>query len=125
MTDKLKKTFDLPSEQDMEDTYSYLKSIEIPEDPELKDIAMFALEAYKSQMTLIEHIEPKYRQRYMEVANQFLVTARDALSKARELDQKQMKIDYDQGDKKEPEKEEGTVDRKSLMREKSQLRSVK
>lgn len=90
----IEKTFDLPHDDELEELESLLL-IDIPDNPELKDIARIALETYKKQIELMAQIEPKYRQRYLEVANGYLNTAKEALSKIEDVRQKQEKQDFD------------------------------
>lgn len=80
MTDKLRDTFNLPKNQE-ELVAELEKKYQFSEDPDLKEIAKLALEAYKEQMLDICNFEPKYRARSLEVANQFLNLAKDALAK--------------------------------------------
>jgi hypothetical protein len=84
MTDKLRETFSLP--KDEEELIAELeKRYEFSEDPDLKEIAKLALTAYKEQMMDVQNFEPKYRARSLEVANQYLNLAKDALAKDENL----------------------------------------
>lgn len=91
MTDALDKTFDLPPE--VESMEQSIKEIDIPENPELKDIAAIALDAYKDMMATMRNMDPKYRNRLLEVAQSYLETAKDAIARAEDLKQKREKLD--------------------------------
>ena len=69
-----------------------ISEIKIPDDPVLGDVVRLALEAYKDQMQNIQFMEPKYRARALEVAQQYLNLAKDALSKKEDLRQKDIKL---------------------------------
>ena len=103
MTDKLNETFNLPkSEQEL--VAELEKRYEFSEDPDLKEVARLALTAYKEQMLDITNFEPKYRARSLEVANQYLNLAKDALAKDEDL---RLKREKQNADKKKKEGEEG------------------
>jgi hypothetical protein len=70
-------------------------NIEIPKNPKLEDIANIALKAYKSHMCDIQHMEPKYRARNLEVAQLYLSIAKDSLSKKEEIKIKDGKLNLD------------------------------
>lgn len=72
-----------------------LLKIEIPDDPELKDIIKLALEGYKTQMEDIQHIEPKFRARSLEVAKMYLDLAKDAITKNADLKLKFEKLELE------------------------------
>jgi len=111
MSDTLEETFNLPkSEKDiMEDLSNKYK---FSEDPNLKEIVKLALTAYKEQMTDIAMIEPKYRSRALEVANQFLNLAKDALSKNKDLEIKELKATPKED---VPKEDTGSIDRNAFM----------
>jgi hypothetical protein len=93
-----------------------LFEIEISDNPDLAEITKLALQAYKEQMENVQHIEPKYRQRYLEVAQQYLSLAKDALAKQEELKQKREKLDSDLNKKDKPEESQITgMTRKALL----------
>ena len=110
---QLEKTFDLPQSEDelmkeLEEKYKFSSN------PDLSEIVKLALTAYKDQMLDIMHLEAKYRARSLEVANQFLSLAKDALAKDEDIKMKKRK---EEGNKESPE-EEGdgvTVDRNEFM----------
>jgi hypothetical protein len=120
MTDKLNETFNLPTSQE-ELVAELEKRYQFSEDPDLKEVARLSLEAYKEQMVDIKNFEPKYRARSLEVANQYLNLAKDALAKDEEIRMKREKLDSDLKKKKEKEngeeggEEEGTFDRDEFM----------
>lgn len=82
MTHPLDETFNISNENGLDDD---LDLVEIPDDPNLDTIIKLSLEAYKSQMNDILHIEPKNRARYLEVAEKFLNQAKDAMSKKEQI----------------------------------------
>lgn len=69
--------------------------VEFPEDAQLDDISRLALEAYKMQIENLQFIEPKFRNRYLEVAANYLNLARDSIKQSNELKQKDTKLDLD------------------------------
>ncbi len=83
--------------------------IEIPENAQLSDVTKLALEAYKQQIDVLKFIEPKYRNRGFEVAQQYLTIAQNAIRQDLELQQKQQKLDLDKKkafpNEEEPEEE--------------------
>ena len=85
MTKKLIETFNLPETEE-----ELLKELEekfkFSSNPDLNEIAKIALTAYKDQMLDVMHFDPKYRSRALEVANQFLTIAKDAISKQEEIE---------------------------------------
>ena len=60
-------------------------TVELPDDPALADIVRLALEAYKEQMENIQLMEPKYRPRALEVAQQYLNLAMSTLAKKEDI----------------------------------------
>lgn len=88
MSKVLEKTFDVDSQLDIEDEVC----IEIPENASLNDIKNIALKAYEIQLKNINKIEPKYRGRAFEVANQTLNAAITAGHHAEDVRLKEMKI---------------------------------
>lgn len=92
MSSPLEKTFNLPTDNDL-DELEQLIAVTIPDNPNLADIAKLSLDAYRMQLHNLAAVEPKYRGRYMEVANMYLNTARDALAKAEDLRLKKEKQD--------------------------------
>ena len=94
----LDKFFGIPPRED--DEYgAELYEIIISENPDLDEVTMLALNAYKEQMENVQHVEPKYRQRYLEVAQQYLNLAMQSLAKNEELKQKREKLENDLGKK--------------------------
>jgi len=69
--------------------------VDIPEDATLDDITRLSLEAYKNQVENLQFIEPKFRNRYLEVAQTYLNLAKDAIKQKDELKQKDEKLDFD------------------------------
>lgn len=124
----LSKTFDLSSENDLE-TLSEFLAVEVPDDPNLKDIAKLALEAYKEQLKIVNMIEPKYRARYLEVAKGFLDTAKESLASLEDVQIKNDKLTLDRSkafpDKDKKENSERKFDRKELLTELDQARRKK
>ena len=78
-----------------EDGELFVINIEIPENAELSDITKLALEAYKSQIDILKFIEPKYRNRGFEVAQQYLTIAQNAIKQDVELKQKRDRLILD------------------------------
>ena len=113
---KLEETLDLPVSDDdllkeLEERYKY------SDDPDLKEVAMLALEAYKSQMIDSMNFEPKYRSRALEVARQYLDIAKDALSKKEDYEIKREK-NAPKGKDDENDNEEPKIgDRNGLLLE--------
>ena len=100
MTKGLTKTFNLEESDDpmlheLEALYSF------SDNPDLDEISLLALNAYKSQMMDIMNVEPKYRSKLLEVAQSYLNLAKDALAKNEDLRIKANK------QIKEPKTEEG------------------
>lgn len=110
---KLEETLELPA-TDSELIRELEEKFKFSDDPDLKEIAKLALESYKSQMMDIMNFEPKYRSRALEVANQYLNLAKDALAKNEDLD-----IKRDKGKPKDDEEtpKESGVDRNALLLE--------
>lgn len=82
MTHPLDDTFDISAADLLDDD---LDEVVIPDDPNLDTIIKLSLQAYKSQMNDILHIEPKNRARYLEVAEKFLNQAKDAMAKKEQI----------------------------------------
>ena len=102
MTDKLSKTFnlqDIIAKDEADDGYI---NIHIPENASLDDIKEIALAAFHEQIKLLAAIEPKYRQRYMEVANLYLNTAVAAASKDEDIKIKLKKIEPPENEMPKP-----------------------
>lgn len=116
MTRKLSETLNM--DEIPEELRDEIFEITIPEDADLDDVTRLALDAYKMQMESIINIEPKYRARALEVAKQYLDLAMTSMSKKKELDQKERKLNKDLGgtDKK-PSDEEQTVSRQQILKE--------
>ena len=113
MSDKLKETFNMNDEGD--DYLDELMNIEIPDDAELDDISRLALEAYREQMINLQHIDERFRARNLEICQQFLNLAKDAIAKNQEL---KLKREALEGKTKEPEKDEGAgISRQELLRQ--------
>ena len=97
-----------------------LLKIEIPDDPQLEDIIKLALEGYKSQMEDIQHIEPKFRARSLEVAKMYLDLAKDAITKNADLKLKFEKLELERsaktGDNGDFSNEIGRVSREEALR---------
>lgn len=82
MTHPLDDTFDISTADLLDDD---MENVIIPDDPTLDTIIQLSLQAYKSQMGDILHIEPKNRARYLEVAEKFLNQAKDAMAKKEQI----------------------------------------
>jgi len=94
MGNPLDDVFNMDSEDDpFKDDH---KEVVIPENPELDDIVRLALDTYKEQMDDVQHLEPKFRARNLEVSQQFLKLALDSLVKKKEMAQADRKIDIDE-----------------------------
>lgn len=115
MSDKLTETFNLP-ESDQE-LYTELKQrYQASEDPDLKEVAKMALDAYAEMMVDISNFEPKYRARNIEVAQSFLVLAKDALAKEEDLRLREEKQNEGKKDKdEESAKDEEVFDRDEFL----------
>lgn len=115
----LDKFFGLPSREDEGDEYSSeIYEIIISENPDLDEVTKLALNAYKEQMENVQHVEPKYRQRYLEVAQQYLNLAMQSLAKNEELKQKREKLENDLNkNKKDNDESNGKtgMSRKALL----------
>lgn len=112
---KLEETLDLPASeaeliQELEEKY------EFSSDPDLKEIAKLGLTAYKEQMMDIMHMEPKYRSRALEVAQQYLNLAKDALAKDEDIRLKDEKQNQGKKDDDHEEPEE-KLDRNEILME--------
>jgi len=112
MTKKLIQTFDLPKDSsemiaELENRYNH------SEDPDLKEIARMALDAYKEQMLDTSNFEPKYRARNFEVAQTFLNLAKDALAKDTDLRLKEEKQNQSKSD--DTPKPEESFDRDEFL----------
>ena len=120
MTDKLNETFNLPESQE-ELVADLRKRYERSEDPDLKEIAKLSLDAYAEQMVDIKNFEPKYRARSLEVAQQYLNLAKDALAKDEDLRLKREKQEADKkkkatdGEEEDGDGEEEVFDREDFM----------
>lgn len=103
--------------RDNDDEYSpSVYEILISENPDLDEVTKLALQAYKEQMENVQHVEPKYRQRYLEVAQQYLNLAMQSLAKNEEIKLKKEKQDADlkkKEDNKDPE--DKRISRKALL----------
>lgn len=90
--------------------------VDIPDDATLDDIARLSLEAYKMQIENLQFIEPKFRNRYLEVAQTYLSTARDAIKQKEDVRQKEdkLKFDKDKHDGKGKPEEKPKVTRSQL-----------
>ena len=109
----LEQTFNLPASEDelmkeLEEKYKFSSN------PDLNEIAKLALTAYKDQMMDIMSLEPKYRSRALEVANQYLNLAKDALAKDQDHLIKKGKLPKDEGEGEEEGADE-VVDRNDFM----------
>lgn len=123
----LEKTFDLSSSEGIEDLCKFL-DVNIPDDPRLKDVAKLALDAYRAQMEQVGIIDPKYRQRYMEVAKGYLDTALEALKSIEDVRVRDDKLTLDKNKfegKQEEKIEEGSYSRKQILDELEQRRKQK
>lgn len=114
----LEKTFNLPASEDellkeLEEKYSFSSN------PDLNEVAKLALTAYKEQMLDIMALEPKYRSRALEVANQYLNLAKDAMAKDEDIQlkkRKEARENKEEGDEELSEEGNGaTVDRNEFM----------
>lgn len=115
MTKKLEETFGLPSSNDpmleeLEKRYNF------SENPDLPEVAQLALKAYKEMMLDISNFESKYRARNIEVAQTFLVLAKDALAKDEDLILKREKQDQINSKKEKPDEEEKPFDRDDFIK---------
>ena len=113
---KLERTFDLPKSEDeilaeLEEKYNF------SDNPNLSEIVKLALTAYKDQMADVINTEPKFRARLLEVAQQYLNLAKDAIAKDQDLRLKEEKQNQDKKGGDEPEGEEEVVDRNELLLE--------
>lgn len=85
----LSDEFDMPiDENELEE---YVKVV-IPDDPKLKTIVDFAMDAYASQMNDLQHIEVKNRLKFYEVAERFLNQAKDAMYKIEQIEIEREKL---------------------------------
>lgn len=98
MTKQLEETFNIDG-GDSDENVVAVFDLEIPADAKLSDISKLALEAYKMQMENIQHIEPQYRARSLEVAKQYLELAKAAIADDLKYQQAQEKLDRDNGSK--------------------------
>lgn len=114
---KLERTFDLPKSEDelfaqLEEKYSFSSN------PDLDEITKLALTAYKDQMLDVMNTEPKFRARLLEVAQQYLNLAKDALAKNQDLKLKEEKQNQTKTpDNNSEEDEEEVIDRNELLLE--------
>ena len=83
-------------------------SVIIPLDAELTDVTKLALDAYKQQIDILKFIEPKYRNRGFEVAQQYLNLARDAIKQDAEI---KIKQDKQKLEEKKSNVEDGTEEK--------------
>lgn len=121
---KLEETLDLPpSEAQLVEELE--KKYEFSSDPDLKEIAKLGLTAYKEQMLDIMNMEPKYRSRALEVAQQYLNLAKDALAKDEDIRLKQEKQDQGKKDTKDEDEEKETLDRNEVLMEINNLKKAK
>lgn len=121
MTSKLEETFGLPASddpmlQELEARYNFT------DNPDLCEIASLALQAYKEQMLDIANFDPKFRARNIEVAQTFLVLAKDALAKDEDLKlkaekQNQDRLKKDKDDIGDRPNEGETFDREKFINE--------
>lgn len=112
MTRKLEETFNLPAENsemlaELEARY------DSSDDPDLKEVARMALDAYKEIMLDVMNYDVKYKARQAEVAQTFLNLAKDALAKDRDLNLKEEKQNDSKKDD-DPEAEQ-TFDRDQFL----------
>ena len=91
-------------------------TVKIPEDAELSDVTRLALEAYKQQIEILKFIEPKYRNRGFEVAQQYLTIARDAIKQDAEIKIKQDKQRLER-DKADLDGDEGSGDSETTTKD--------
>ena len=72
-------------------------SIDIPdaEEANLNDIIRLAFDSYKLQMESMYMIEPKWRSKYIELANDSLKLAKDTIKQKEELQQKREKLELE------------------------------
>lgn len=113
MTKKLEQTFNLPTENsdilaELEARYS------ASDDPDLKEVARLALDAYKEIMIDIVNYDVKYKARQAEVAQTFLNLAKDALAKNIDLNLKEQKLNQGKKEEEDPDKE-NTFDRDKFL----------
>jgi len=115
MSSKLEDTFGLNASDDpllkeLEERYNF------SENPNLNEVAQLALKAYKEQMLDVSNFDPKYRARNIEVAQTFLLLAKDALAKEEDLrlkEEKQNEGKKDSDDESKDKKE--TFDRDEFL----------
>jgi hypothetical protein len=118
MSSRLHETFDLPKSEDeflaeLEEKYNF------SDNPDLDEVAKLSLTAYKDQMLDIQHIEVKYRSRALEVAQQYLNLAKDAIAKNQDIRLKEEKQNQtkDEGAGSTPQDDDGVVDRNEILLE--------
>ena len=92
--EKLTSLFDLPAYSSEDEHGNPQFKIEIPENATLDDITKLALTTFSDQMMDAINVEPKYRQRYLEVCQQYLHLAKDSVAKRDELKLKQAELEY-------------------------------
>jgi len=112
---KLEKTFDLPGTEEellaeLEDKYRF------SDNPDLDEISKLALTAYKDQMLDVMNTEPKFRARLLEVAQQYLCLAKDAIAKNEDLRLKEEKQDQSKPAPKDESSDE-IIDRNEVLLE--------
>ena len=120
---KIEDTLDLPVNEselmkELEEKYGFSS------DPNLSEIAKLALTAYKDQMMDIMHFEPKYRSRALEVAQQYLTLAKDAISKEEDLRIKENKSKPSEPGKEESGSESKTFDKNEILMELDNIRKA-
>jgi len=107
--------------------------IEIPDDPEMRNLDLiidFALKAYQEQMEVISFLEPKNRLKAYEVAERYLNQAKDARVKKEKLaidlerTRRTSSKSPQEATGEEKEDTEGGVSRKELA-ERMRVRKIK
>lgn len=102
--------------------------VDIPDDPTLDTIIELGLKAYKEQMEDIMHIEPKNRAKYLEVAEKFLSTVKDAMHKKEMIRLQREKASGKKVEAKQPEEKkieksnEPAITREEKMRQRANLK---
>ena len=114
MSSKLEETFGLPASDDpmlkeLEERYNF------SDNPNLCEVAKLALKAYKEQMLDVANFDPKYRARNIEVAQSFLVLAKDALAKDEDLRLKEEKQNESKKDDDDTPKDDKPFDRDEFL----------
>lgn len=68
-------------------------SVELPEDPTMRDVVMFALKEYKNLTEEAQLLEPESKLKTLELAKQYLDLAKDTMYKQSDLEIKHKSAD--------------------------------